>query len=51
MKKLMPAIRVEDSLRSDESLTMALLGLWQIEAIALARLQGKLQQAQLKSAS
>jgi len=51
MKKLMPASRVEGELRSDASLTMALLGLWQIEAIALTRLQGKLQQAQLKSVS
>jgi hypothetical protein len=51
MKKLMPANRVEEELRSDAALTMALLGLWQIEAIALTRLQGKLQQAQLKSVS
>jgi hypothetical protein len=48
MKKLMPASEVESMLRSEAALTMALLGLWQVETIALPRLQGKLQQAQVK---
>jgi hypothetical protein len=51
MKKLMPASEVESMLRSEAALTMALLGLWQVETIALPRLQGKLQQAQVKPAS
>jgi hypothetical protein len=48
MKKLLPAATVDKDFRSESALTMALLGLWQIEAVALPRLQGKLQQATTK---
>ena len=34
--------QVNDDLRSDAALTMALLGMWQIDSILLPRLSGKL---------
>jgi len=34
--------QVNDELRSDAALTMALLGMWQIDSILLPRLSGKL---------
>ena len=42
MKALLSEREVNDRLRSDAALTMALLGMWQIDAILLPRLSGKL---------
>jgi hypothetical protein len=39
---LMSERDVEDKLRSQEALTMALLGMWQIDTILLPRLSGKM---------
>ena len=42
MKAILSEREVNDCLRSDAALTMALLGMWQIDAILLPRLSGKL---------
>jgi len=42
MRAIMPGVDLDKELRGDEALTMALLGMWQVDAILLPRISGKM---------